>query len=123
MKASQAILHFLPGSSFAISGVDYSTLEWDQGNEHPKPTEQEFNQFISEFQAIYNKREKIKKLNSLFEQEMKDTVKAGYTQDEIDSWPEQIYQARLHQSDPTAPVPMLERIAVNRGITVAGATL
>ena len=118
MKVSLALLHFLPGSSFAISGGDYSTLEWDQGNEHPKPTEQEFNQYVAQFAAIEAQRKKIQELNQLFEQTMRDLVKGEYPEDEINSWPEQVYEARQYSQNPAASVPLLTAIAANRNLTL-----
>ena len=44
---------------------------------------------------------------------------ATYPQVEIQSWPQQVKEADAYAADPATPVPLLESIAAERGLTVA----
>lgn len=48
-----------------------------------------------------------------------NVIRAGYTPDEIQSWPQQQYQAEAYTADSNAAVPLLTAMAGARGVTVA----
>lgn len=48
-----------------------------------------------------------------------DAIRAGYSPDEIQSWPQQQAQAEAYTADNTASVPLISAMASARGITVA----
>lgn len=65
-------------------------------------------------QKIKNKE--ISKINIEFLKEI-ESVKAGYVEDEIKSWPQQIAEAQAYQADNTAATPLLDAIMTQRGGT------
>jgi hypothetical protein len=65
-------------------------------------------------QKIKNKE--ISKINIEFLKEI-ESVKAGYTEDEIKSWPQQITEAQAYQADQTVSTPLLDAIVSQRGGT------
>ena len=48
---SSALQALTPGAEWAISGDNYSTLDWIKGNGHDKPTEEALNTKIAELDA------------------------------------------------------------------------
>ena len=58
----------------------------------------------------------IAEINATFEEEIA-AIKAGYTEDEIKSWPQQIAEAEAYQADNTAATPLLDAMIAATGGT------
>lgn len=60
----------------------------------------------------------IAAINEEFEAEV-SVLKKGYAQDEIDSWPEQLAQARAYDADNSASTPIIDKAIEENGRTKA----
>lgn len=60
--------------------------------------------------------EQVRAIEAQFEAEIA-AIKAGYTADEISSWPYQSAEARAWQADNNAPTPLIDAILLTRGGT------
>ena len=58
----------------------------------------------------------IAEINATFEKEIA-AIKAGYTEDEIKSWSQQVAEAEAYQADNTAATPLLDAMVAQRGDT------
>ena len=73
----------------------------------------------SEWQAGEAERAKqqaIKEINAIFEAEIA-AIKAGYTEDEIKSWDQQLTEAKAYQTNQLAQTPLIDAIVSERGGT------
>lgn len=70
----------------------------------------------AEQQAANTKARAIAEINAAFEKEVA-AIKAGYTEDEIKSWPQQIAEAEAYQADNTAVTPLLDAMIAATGGT------
>ena len=66
--------------------------------------------------AEIEKANSIRQINQTFEEEI-STIKEGYTDDEIKSWPQQLAEAQAYQADQTSDTPLLDAIVSERGGT------
>ena len=62
------------------------------------------------------KQAAITEINATFEEEIA-AIKAGYTEDEIKSWPQQIAESEAYQADNTAATPLLDSMIAATGGT------
>lgn len=60
----------------------------------------------------------LKQANALCDGKMA-TIKAGYPEEEVKTWDQQVREAEAYQANALATVPMLEAMAIKRGLTKA----
>ena len=91
----------------------FSDYTDDEGVTHTKADQEAAYQADLDAKA---KESVIAEINATFEEEIA-AVKAGYTEDEIKSWPQQITEAQAYQADQTVSTPLLDAIVSQRGGT------
>lgn len=98
----------------AWSVVDmFSDYTDDEGVTHTKAEQEAAYQANLDAKAAESV---IAEINATFEEEIA-VVKAGYTEDEIKSWTQQITEAQAYQADQTVSTPLLDAIVSQRGGT------
>ena len=91
----------------------FSDYTDDEGVTHTKADQEAAYQADLDAKA---KESVIADINATFEEEIA-AVKAGYTEDEIKSWPQQVTEAQAYQADQTVSTPLLDAIVSQRGGT------
>jgi hypothetical protein len=69
---SKALQELCPGTHWAVSGTDYSTLQWAEWNTVPKPTKQELDDKVAELEERWvqtqYRRDRVKEYPPLADQ-------------------------------------------------------
>lgn len=69
---AKALQDLYPGTQWAVSGTDYSTLHWADWNEQPKPSKKELDAKVKELELLWEqtqyRRDRAKNYPSISDQ-------------------------------------------------------
>jgi len=72
--------------------------------------------YRTDIKLQWAKSDLLARVNALCDAKM-TTIKAGYPEEEVKTWDQQVREALLHQTDPAAAAPMVASLAAKRGLS------